>query len=70
MSAGHPPVIVVQPSSKAQTLVLDSDPQRLVAACILHKADPLPAAVLGIAAGLQFGAASDDLLLLAAEVPQ
>ena len=112
VSAGHPPVIVVQPSGKAQTLVLDSDPlgifsslviqrkevqvspgdrfylytdgliesspgggrgtglERLVAACILHQADLLAGAVPGIVASLQLGAAADDLLLLAVEVPR
>jgi phosphoserine phosphatase RsbU/P len=112
VSAGHPPVIIVQPSGKAQTVELDSDPlgifsslviqrkevqvspgdrfylytdgfieashgggrgeglERLVAACVLRRADPLPDAIAGIAASLQFGAASDDLLLLAVEVPK
>jgi hypothetical protein len=44
--------------------------ERLVAACVLHRSDLLPAAAAGIAASLQFGAASDDLLLLAVEVPK
>jgi phosphoserine phosphatase RsbU/P len=112
VSAGHPPVVIVQPSGKAQTVELDSDPlgifsslviqrkevqvspgdrfylytdgliesspgggrgeglERLVAACVLHRSDLLPAAAAGIAASLQFGAASDDLLLLAVEVPK
>ena len=114
VSAGHPPVIVVQPSGKAETLQLDSDPlgifsslviqrkevqvspgdrfylytdgfiesspgggrgeglERLVAECVLHRADALPDAVSAIAASLQFGAAAvlDDLLLLAVEVPK
>jgi sigma-B regulation protein RsbU (phosphoserine phosphatase) len=105
-------VVIVQPSGKAQTVELDSDPlgifsslviqrkevqvspgdrfylytdgliesspgggrgeglERLVAACVLHRSDLLPAAAAGIAASLQFGAASDDLLLLAVEVPK
>jgi phosphoserine phosphatase RsbU/P len=112
VSAGHPPVVIVQPPGKAQTVELDSDPlgifsslviqrkevqvspgdrfylytdgliesspgggraeglERLVAACVLHTADALPVAVRGIVASLQFGAASDDLLLLAVEVPK
>jgi sigma-B regulation protein RsbU (phosphoserine phosphatase) len=112
VSAGHPPVIIVNSSGQAQRLEMDSDPlgifsslvikrkevqvspgdrfylytdgliesspgggrgdglDRLVAACVLHRRDALPAAALGIATGLQSGAAAvlDDLLLLAVEV--
>jgi sigma-B regulation protein RsbU (phosphoserine phosphatase) len=46
--------------------------ERLVAACVLHRKDPLEDAAVGIAASLQVGAAAilDDLLLLAVEVPK
>jgi phosphoserine phosphatase RsbU/P len=112
VSAGHPPVIIVSGSGKAQTLEMDSDPlgifsalvikrkevqvsagdrfylytdglieaspgggredglNRMVAACVLHRAHLLPDAVSRIAADLRSGAAQalDDLLLLAVEV--
>jgi sigma-B regulation protein RsbU (phosphoserine phosphatase) len=112
VSAGHPPVIVVSPSGKAQTLEMDSDPlgifsalvikrkelqvspgdrfflytdgliestpgaargeglNRLVAACIQHRSEPLGQAPRRIARSLQPDETGvlDDLLLLAVEV--
>jgi phosphoserine phosphatase RsbU/P len=37
VSAGHPPVIVVQPSGKAQTLQLDSDPLGIFSSLVIQR---------------------------------
>jgi sigma-B regulation protein RsbU (phosphoserine phosphatase) len=113
VSAGHPPLILVNSSGKAQTIEMDGDPlglfsslvlqrkdvrvspgdrfflysdglieaqpgggrrqgmERLTAACVRHLRQPLAEATASIARGLRpdIGAVTDDLLLLAVEMP-